>query len=224
MRKCENKQCVTSTPTWLLVKSGKKINPVTTYGGTLLLLLLLLLHSQVGLTNWFMWQVLDHKLAAVILNFRPATFTNGLPFLVTRSVVLEVAGGGGGDQRPVGAGGQQAGRGLGKLLILTWSYSVKNLSKHWESTSKLSLLFLQELLSVPAWHFLKRLTHGWQMCGKAFWCTLKGATLIYHQHINIYLPVYLWEGGCIYISHKSCRSMLGRSCMLHSCVVGRMGN
>lgn len=31
----------------------------------------------------------------------------------------------------------QAGRGLGKLLILNWSYSVKNLSKHCESTAKL---------------------------------------------------------------------------------------
>lgn len=36
----------------------------------------------------------------------------------------------------------QAGRGLGKLLILTWSYSVKNLSKQWESTAKLSSAFL----------------------------------------------------------------------------------
>lgn len=35
----------------------------------------------------------------------------------------------------------QEGRGLGKLLILTWSYSVKNLSKHGESTAKPHLLF-----------------------------------------------------------------------------------
>lgn len=35
----------------------------------------------------------------------------------------------------------QEGRGLGKLLILTWSYSVKNLSKYGESTAKPHLLF-----------------------------------------------------------------------------------
>lgn len=38
------------------------------------------------------------------------------------------------------ASGLQEGRGLGKLLILTWSYSVKNLSKHGESTAKPCLL------------------------------------------------------------------------------------
>lgn len=42
------------------------------------------------------------------------------------------------------AEGSQAGRGLGKLLILTWSYSVKNLSKQWESTAKLLSAFLGE--------------------------------------------------------------------------------
>lgn len=55
------------------------------------------------------------------------------------SVVFQVAGD---DQRLVGAGKLgRLGRGLGKLLILTWSYSVKILSKQWESTAKLCLLF-----------------------------------------------------------------------------------
>ncbi len=61
--------------------------------------------------------------------------------------------------------GQQAGRGLGKLLILTWSYSVKNLSKQWESTAKLCLLFFGSP-SRPAWHFWAPHLREWQMCVK----------------------------------------------------------
>lgn len=75
-----------------------------------------------------------------------------------RPLVFQAARG-----RPEAGGGRRAGRGLGKLLILTWSYSVKNLSKHWESTAKLCLLFFGS----PSWTFLSSSPMG--VTNPAFW-------------------------------------------------------
>lgn len=50
------------------------------------------------------------------------------------------------------ASGLQEGRGLGKLLILTWSYSVKNLSKHGECTAKPCLLISGSAAGISECH------------------------------------------------------------------------
>lgn len=54
------------------------------------------------------------------------------PRAIDRDCVNRLQSGG----RDPARAGSQEGRGLGKLLILSWSYSVKNLSKHEESTAK----------------------------------------------------------------------------------------
>lgn len=160
----ENKrQHLTSTPTWHLVKSDRNT-----------LLLLLLVFTELFSTGFTqnsnsLWEMCLWFQSCCRMTGSSILWSFGWPGM-TRGWWV------------------QAGRGLGKLLISTRSYSVKNLSKHCESTAKLSALLWKSQRACLT--FLSFFSMEVTNVCPGFWFYLNINLLIYSD-LN---PVLFWRG------------------------------